>query len=106
MCRTGNLKAFSINYRLAPENQYPCALDDCVDAYRWLIDPKGGNINPANVIIGGDSAGGGLAISTLLKLSKENIPLPSGIILFSPWLDISQSLDSWERYFYFMFFFF
>ena len=46
-------QAFSVDYRLAPENKFPCALDDAVDAFLWLIDKNGGNVNPKNVIVMG-----------------------------------------------------
>jgi len=74
-----------IDYRLVPENALTCAIDDAVQSYNYLL--KKGN-DPQSIFITGDSAGGGLAISTTLKLRDTNTPLPKGIICFSPWTDL------------------
>lgn len=84
-------RALAINYRLAPENPYPAALDDTIQAYEWLI--ASGN-DPSRIFIAGDSAGGGLAISTVLALRDKGIPLSAGVFCFSPWLDLTLSGNS------------
>src|SRR5260221_5435042 len=62
------------HYRRAPEHPFPAAVDDAVAAYRWLIEDNG--LRPASVAIAGDSAGGGLAVATLLALRDAGVPLP------------------------------
>jgi len=79
------------DYRLAPENQFPAAVDDAVAAYRGLLSE--GNL-PGNIVVGGDSAGGGLALSLLLALREAGIPLPAGAALFSPWTDLAATGES------------
>lgn len=83
--------ALAINYRLAPENSFPAALDDTLSAYHWLLQQ---GIPPANIVIAGDSAGGGLALSTLVSLRDARVPLPSAAVCFSPWLDLTLSGNS------------
>lgn len=78
-------------YRLAPEHPFPAGLDDAVDAYRVLMD---GGIAPERIIIAGDSAGGGLCLSLLLKLKELGLPLPGAAILMSPLLDMTERAPS------------
>jgi len=93
--RASDSRVLLIDYRLAPENPYPAALEDAIVAYKWLIDNEG--INPKKIIIGGDSAGGGLTAVTLLKLRDLNITLPSAAVLLSPWTDLDVTGDSIRR---------
>ncbi|MHA1303183.1 MAG: alpha/beta hydrolase [Candidatus Heimdallarchaeaceae archaeon] len=81
-----------IDYRLAPENPFPAAVEDAVRAYLWLI--KEHKIKPENIIVMGDSAGGGLTIATLLKLKQEGITLPAAAICISPWVDLALTGES------------
>jgi len=71
-------------YRLAPEHPYPAALDDARDIMKALL----GDVDPASVVMSGDSAGGGLALAAVLALRDEDGMLPAGCILLSPWLDL------------------
>lgn len=80
-----------LDYRLAPENPFPAALDDATVAYRWLLSQ---GVAPARLIIAGDSAGGGLALATLLSLRDLGDPLPSGAICLSPWTDLTLQGNS------------
>jgi acetyl esterase/lipase len=80
------IKLFTPDYRLAPENPFPAAVDDALAAYRGLLD-KG--IAPATLAIGGDSAGGGLALATLLAAKAAGLPMPACAIVFSPWTDLA-----------------
>jgi epsilon-lactone hydrolase len=91
LARLGNCKVFSLDYRLAPENRVPKALDDCLAAYRWLLEQ---NISPKQIAFAGDSAGGGLVLSTLLKLRDENLPFPACAVCFSPWTDLAGTGNS------------
>ncbi len=81
-------RIFAINYRLAPENPYPAALCDALTAYRWLLDQAGA---PSNFVLAGDSAGAGLSIASLLAMQDQAIPLPSAVVCFSPWIDLTLS---------------
>ena len=91
--RAAGIKGFAVDYELAPEGQFPCALRDAVKAYQWLL---GTGVDAKNIVIAGDSAGGGLTVSTLVKLRDQNIPLPSAAILLSPWADLTHSSDSMD----------
>lgn len=83
-----------LDYRLAPEFPYPAGLNDCVNAYQWLLQQ---GISQQNLAIAGDSAGGGLTLSTLLKLKEVFSPLPAAAVLYSPWVDLSMSGKSIEN---------
>jgi epsilon-lactone hydrolase len=85
--------ALSVEYRLAPENPFPAALDDATAVYRWLLD---NGFNPNRIILAGDSAGGGLSLATLLNLRELGLPLPAGAILRSPWLDLALTGESMQ----------
>jgi acetyl esterase/lipase len=77
--------ALSICYRLAPEHPFPAALEDCLAAYRWLL---ASGIPPSAIVIGGDSAGGNLTLTTLLALRDSGDPLPAGAFCLSPVTDM------------------
>jgi acetyl esterase/lipase len=84
-------RALSLDYRLAPEAPFPAAIEDASAAYRWLV---GQGIPASKLVIGGDSAGGGLAAATLLALRDAGDPLPAGAALLSAWLDMEGTGES------------
>jgi len=77
-----------IDYRLAPEHVYPAAPDDALLAYRALLARA---IDPGSIVIAGDSAGGNLALVTLLRARDRGVPLPAASVLLSPWTDLTGS---------------
>lgn len=82
-----------VDYRLAPENPFPAAVEDAVASYKWLLDDG----VPANrIVIGGDSAGGGLTAALLLAAKQQGLPLPAGAVCLSPWVDLTITADSYE----------
>jgi monoterpene epsilon-lactone hydrolase len=80
-------------YRLAPEHPFPAGLNDSVAVYQWLLD-KG--FKPNNIVIAGESAGGGLVLAMLLSLKKQNISMPVAVVAISPWTDLTCSSDSYK----------
>ncbi len=80
-----------VDYRLAPEHPFPAALDDSTRVYRWLLRT---GFQPEKITVCGDSAGGGLALSTLLALRQHGQPLPGNLVLLSPWTDLTMSGES------------
>ncbi|KNZ49980.1 uncharacterized protein VP01_465g3 [Puccinia sorghi] len=87
-------RLFAINYRLAPETKFPGPLHDTVAGYFRLLNDL--CIPAKNIVLAGDSAGGGLVMALLMYLRDEGYPLPSGAMVFSPWCDLTMSCDSWE----------
>ena len=81
-------RALAIDYRLAPEHPFPAALDDAISAYRWLL---GKGTSPQGIVLMGDSAGGGLALSACMALRDGGAPLPAAVVALSPWTDLSMS---------------
>src|SRR5712691_3956124 len=85
--------ALSLDYRRAPEDPFPAAVDDAVACYRWLLEQ---GIAPGRIVIAGDSAGGGLTVATLLALRDARVPLPAGGVCISPWVDLTCSGESYR----------
>jgi acetyl esterase/lipase len=76
----------ALDYRLAPEHPFPAALDDALAAYRWLLAE---GADPRRIAVMGDSAGGGLAFSLLLRLRDQGAPLPAAAVALSAWTDLA-----------------
>ena len=93
MGRAAGVSAVSLDYRLAPEHPFPAAVDDCVAAYRALLE---GGIKPADIVLAGDSAGGGLVIATLVAARDAGLPMPAGALTISPWVDLACTGSSMQ----------
>ena len=89
------VRAFCAAYRLAPENRYPAALDDALEAYQYLL---GKGYAARQILLCGESAGGGLIYALCLKLKALGLPLPCGLIGISPWTDLTGSGKSYEEH--------
>lgn len=80
-------------YRLAPENPFPAALEDSVKIYQWLLSS---GYTPENILVAGESAGGGLCLALLLALKERSIALPAAAVAISPWTDLTCASDSYR----------
>lgn len=87
-CHKLQSRALLVDYRLSPEHRYPAASDDCLCAYRWLLDQ---GFNASDIVVAGDSAGGNLLLGTLLRLKDKGLPMPACAVLLSPFLDLTLS---------------
>jgi monoterpene epsilon-lactone hydrolase len=95
LCRLADAKALMVYYRLAPEHPFPACVEDSLRAYKWLLK-KG--YTPEQIVIAGDSAGGGLTLSTLLAIRDAGLPVPACAYMLSPLLDVSDSAASrWKN---------
>ncbi len=94
IAETTKISILSIDYRLAPEYPFPVPLEDCVDAYKWLLS---NGFKNDHIIIAGDSAGGNLTLTTLLKIRDLGIDLPAGAICLSPATDLTLADDSFFK---------
>lgn len=93
IARGSGVKVLQFNHRLAPEDPFPAALEDALSAYRWLLDQ---GYLPENLMIVGESAGGGLCLATLLAIRDLSLPLPKAAVALSPFTDLTLSGESWR----------
>ena len=91
LSRSAAARVLLIDYRLAPEDPFPAAVEDSVSAYRWLLST---GVNPDQIAIVGESAGGGLTVATLVALRDAGEPLPSVAVPVSPWVDMEATGES------------
>jgi acetyl esterase/lipase len=84
LAQSAGLPVFAADYRLSPEHPFPAAVEDAVSVYRSLVEMR-------PVVIAGDSAGAGLALACALALGQRQIKPPAALVLFSPWVDLTQS---------------
>lgn len=90
---TKTFEILTINYRVAPENKYPAALEDTIKAYNWMLE---NGYTPQNIIFAGDSAGGGLALSSIMYFKDNNMPLPKAVITMSAWTNLANTGKSFK----------
>jgi monoterpene epsilon-lactone hydrolase len=86
--RSAEARVLGVDYRLAPEFPFPAALEDATAAYRWLI---ANGAKASHIAIAGDSAGGGLSLSTLVALRNAPDPMPAAAVCLSPWVDMEAT---------------
>lgn len=90
LARLIGCRVFSLDYRLAPEHPFPAAVDDAVGAYQWLLET---GIRPEKIALAGDSAGGGLVMSTLVSLRDRGIALPACVACIAPLVDLTGDFN-------------
>jgi len=90
--RRAQARVLSVDYRLAPEHPCPAAVDDALAWYRQVLK----DTLPAQIVMAGDSAGGGLVLACLQAARQEGLPMPAGAVLFSPWVDLAGAGDSMQ----------
>lgn len=91
LSRAAGARVLAIDYRLAPEHPFPCAIEDAVAGYRWLVS---GGVEPSRIVIAGSSAGGGLVVAALLALRDAGEKLPAAGVCISPWVDLECTCAS------------
>jgi acetyl esterase/lipase len=90
--RKVGMRLWSVDYRMPPDHPHPCAVEDCLVAYRALLEEH----RPEEIVVGGTSAGGNLTAALILRARDEGLPLPAAAILLTPALDLTQSGDSFQ----------
>jgi epsilon-lactone hydrolase len=89
---TNGMITWSIDYRMPPLHPYPAALDDCLAVYRAVLELR----DPADIFVGGASAGGNLAAALMVRARDEGLPMPAGLVLPTPMVDLTESGDTFQ----------
>lgn len=89
---TNGMITWSVDYRMPPLHPYPAALDDCMAVYRALLEVR----DPAQIFVGGGSAGGNLAAALIARAKDEGLPMPKALVLLSPEVDLTESGDTFH----------
>lgn len=92
LAKATGTRALVFDYRLVPAHTHPSQVDDAAEVYRWLLDQ---GISAGHIAFTGDSAGGGLAITTQLRARERGLPLPAAAMPFSPWVDMTVAGESY-----------
>jgi acetyl esterase/lipase len=92
--RAATMRTLALDYRRAPEFPFPYALEDAVSGYRFLVDS---GFKARQIAVAGDSAGAGLAVALLVRLKELGMQQPACALLFSPWVDMTVTADSYSR---------
>jgi len=90
--RRAGIRTWSVDYRMPPDHPYPAPLDDCMTAYRALLEQHGAD----RIVVGGQSAGGNLAAALVLRARDEGLPLPAAVVLITPEVDLTESGDTFR----------
>jgi acetyl esterase/lipase len=88
MSRASGVRGLAIEYRLAPEHPFPAAVEDALTSYRWLLAE---GYDSKHIVVGGDSAGGGLTVALMVAARDEGLQLPVAGVCLSPWVDLAQT---------------
>ena len=90
LARKSGLRTLMVDYRTAPKNPFPAALDDCISVYQWLIEQ---GISAQDIVVAGDSAGGNLTLTMIMKLRDNGDPMPAAAVCISPVTDLTPKED-------------
>ena len=92
MAQVTNMITWAVDYRMPPLHPYPAGLDDCLAVYRALLDVR----DPLDIVVSGTSAGANLAAALILRIKDEGLPVPAGLVLLVPELDLTESGDTFQ----------
>ncbi len=93
LAKNTGIKCLQYEYRLAPEHPFPAAVEDSLKVYGWVLNS---GYRSENIVVAGESAGGGLALALLLAIKKEQLPMPAAGVAISPWTDLTCSGESYQ----------